>query len=308
MDISIIVPVYNVQEYLTNCIDSLLNQNFKGEYEIICVNDGSTDDSLQLLKSFGATSSRVVIIDQQNRGLSGARNTGLKISKGKYIMFLDSDDYLKHKNVLSIMYKEIEENALDFLIADFEYDYEDKSNNYRIQRTKLIKNKIMNGKDFYELGIRKESIMSVVWNKIYRRDFLISNKLQFLEGVLYEDMEFTPRAYFLASKVKYIDEVIIMYRQREGSIMSNKKPKKINDYFIIADSLNNFNKKFNSKVLLNSELYMYVSVLRKLKYITDNEEIEIIKTKFKERYVLSKFLKSNKIKYKLFGILNFSKL
>lgn len=308
MDISIIVPVYNVEKYLNCCIDSLLNQNFKGEYEIICVNDGSTDGSLQILQSYKEISKKVVIIDQKNKGLSGARNTGLKKAKGKYVMFLDSDDYLKHSEVLSLMYNEIEKNDLDFVIADFEYDYEDKKKNYRKQRDGSIKNKIMNGKDFYDLGIKTKSIMSVVWNKLYKRKFLIENNLYFVEGIIYEDMEFTPKVYYLADKVKYIDEVIIMYRQREGSIMNNNNINKLNDYFVIADSLREFNKKFNSKTLLNSELYIYVTVIRKLKYIEDKKTKDMYKLKLKERSVVSKLMMSNKLKYKLFGIMHFLKL
>lgn len=308
INISIIVPVYNVAKYLNCCIDSLINQNFKGTYEIICVNDGSTDSSLQILKSYKAISEKIVIVDQNNKGLSSARNTGLKKSRGKYVMFLDSDDYFKHSNVLSIMHNEMENNGLDFVVADFEYDYYDKKKNYRIHRDDSLKNRVMNGRDFYDLGIKKKSIMSVVWNKLYRREFLITNNLKFMEGILYEDMEFTPRVYYLAEKVKYLDELIIMYRQREGSIMSNKNLDRLNDYFVIADRLNKFNQNYNSNTLLNSELYIYVMLVKNLKNIHNKEERVVYKLKLKEKSVFLKFLKSNRMKYKIFGIMNLFKL
>lgn len=303
MDISIVVPVYNVEAYLKECLNSLLNQDFNGEYEIVCVNDGSTDNSLNILQEYEQANNKIVLIDQKNKGLSGARNTGFKNAKGKYIMFLDSDDYLKNNKVLLELYNQVEKYDLDFVVADFEYDYEDKSKNYRIQRTDKIKNKVMNGREFFDLGIETKSIMSVVWNKLYRRDFLEKNNLHFYEGIIYEDMEFTPRAYYLASRVKYLDEVVVMYRQREGSIMSGVNIKKLDNYLVVAESLNEFNEKFNSDTLNDYELYMYVSLIRKLKHLEDKTEVIKFKNKLKKRNIVSKFMKSNKFKYKVFGLL-----
>lgn len=303
MDISIIVPVYNVEAYLKECLNSLLNQDFNGEYEIICVNDGSTDNSIEILKEYEKTDDKIVLVDQKNKGLSGARNTGFKNAKGKYIMFLDSDDYLKHNKVISLLYEEVEKNSLDFVVADFEYDYEDKSKNYRIQRSESIKNKVINGREFFDLGIKTKSIMSVVWNKLYRRDFLEKNNLWFYEGIIYEDMEFTPRVYYLSSRIKYIDEVIVKYRQREGSIMSSVNIKRLDNYLVVAESLNKFNENYNSQTLYNFELYMYVTLIRKLKYLEDKTEVSKFKNKLEERNVVYKFLKSNKLKYKGFGLL-----
>lgn len=309
MDISVVVPVYNVERYLKKCLDSILDQEFEGRIEVICVNDGSTDNSLQILEEYSKSSSKIVLINQENKGLSAARNTGLKNSKGKYIMFIDSDDYLKNNKVLTLLYNEIVTNDLDFVIADFEFDYEDKEKNYRIQRSEEIKNKIMAGRDFYDLGIKSKSIMSVVGNKLYKTEFLVENNLSFYEGIIYEDMEFTPKAYYLASKVKYIDEVIYMYRQREDSITtSNVNAKKLNSYLIVADSLNQFNKEYNSKILYQSELYMYVELIRKLKYLDDKTEVAKIKSGLANRKIVDKFIKSSELKYKLFGVLYYLRL
>ncbi|MBU5485766.1 glycosyltransferase [Clostridium sp. MSJ-11] len=308
MEISIIVPVYNVEKYLKECIDSLLDQDFKGQYEIVCVNDGSTDNSLEILKEYENINDKIVLVNQKNKGLSGARNAGFKNSKGKYVMFLDSDDYLKNNKVLSLIYDEIEKNNLDFVIADFEYDYEDKTKNYRKKRSESIKNKVMNGIEFYDLGIKTKSIMSVVWNKLYRKDFLEQKNLHFYEGIIYEDMEFTPRAYYLAKRIKYIDEVIVMYRQREGSIMSDINIKKLDNYLLVAESLSQFNKDYNSKVLHNSELYMYVTLIKKLKYLKDKNEFNTLNSEIKEKRVVYKFMKSNKLKYKVFGLLYLANL
>ncbi len=302
MEISIIVPVFNVEKYLSCCLDSLINQNFKKKYEIICINDGSTDSSLDILKRY-QNYEKVSIIDQKNKGLSSARNTGIKYAKGKYIMFIDSDDYLKNENVLSLMYNEAEKNELDITIANFEYDFEDKRKNYTKERHSCIKNKVMSGKKFYDLAIKKKSIMSVVWNKLYKREFLLKNNLFFLEGVLYEDMEFTPKAFYLAEKVKYIDEVIYMYRQREGSITSNKNINRLDDYFIIGESLSKFNQKYNSKSILQAELYLYVTLIRKLRYVKEKKIKKQYWSIIKKKGIPLKFLKSNNVKYKIFGCL-----
>ena len=218
-------------------------------------------------------------------------------------MFLDSDDYLKNKKVLCLLYEEVEKNNLDFVIADFEYDYEDKSKNYRIQRIDKIKNKVMNGREFYDLGIKTKSIMSIVVNKLYKRDFLIENNIWFLENVIYEDMEFTPKVYYLADKVKYIDEVIYAYRQREGSITSNININNLDSYLIVAESLNQFNKNYKSNVLHNSELYMYVNLIKKLKFLENKNQINELKQELKKRNIVNKLMKSNKFKYKVFGFL-----
>lgn len=307
--VSVIVPVYNVELYLKECIDSLLNQDFKGKYEVICVNDGSTDNSLEILKEYEVKSDKIVLIDQKNKGLSGARNTGFKNAKGKYIMFLDSDDYFKHNKVLSLLYNEIEKDNLDFVVADFEYSYEDKNKNYKIKRNPGIKNQVMTGKDFYDLGIKTKSIMSVVWNKLYKKEFLEKNNLYFYEGIIYEDMEFTPRAYYKAEKVKYIDETIIMYRQREGSIMSSGvNPNRLGDYLVIANSLNAFNQNYNSRTIHNSELYVYVSLLRKLRHVEDKKQVQGFRIKVKDAGLFRKCMKSNRLKYKMFGMLYLLKL
>lgn len=302
MDISIIVPVYNVEKYLKDCLDSLLEQDFIGEYEIICINDGSIDNSLQILKEYEKTKKNIVVIDKINEGLSEARNTGMINAKGEYLMFLDSDDYLSNDKVLSLLFEEVKKGSLDFVVADFEYDYEDKVKNHRQYRVEKIKNMVMTGRQLYDIGIRTTSITSVVWNKLYKREFLYKNNLYFYKGIIHEDMEFTPKVYYLASRVKYIDEVIVMYRQRDGSIMSKVNNDKLDDYLLIADSVCQFNKSYNSDTLNNVELYMYVSLIRKFKFIDDGEVLKL-KNIIKEKNIMSKFFKSSRLKYKVFGLL-----
>lgn len=308
MEISIIVPVYNVEKYLNQCLDSIVSQEFSYNFEVICVNDGSTDGSKLILEKYTKKYSNVKLVEQKNCGLSAARNTGFRNSIGKYIMFIDSDDYLENNNVISMLYNEVTENNLDFIIADFEYDYEDKNKNYRIDRETTIKNCIMEGRELFDKGIKSNSIMSIVWNKLYSREFLDKNNLYFYEGILYEDMEFTPKAYYLAERVKYIDEKIIMYRQREGSIMSTINEKRVVDFIKVADSLQQFNRKYQSETIRNFELYQYVSVIRKINKMNDREEIDKLNKMLRERKVINKFNKSKDLKYRIYGVLYYLRL
>lgn len=304
MNISIVVPVYNVESYLEKCIHSVLEQNFNGTYEVICVNDGSTDQSKEILNNYEQYE-EIIVINQVNKGLSNARNTGLMQARGDYVMFLDSDDFLKHNQVLEKLYSEVKEHSLDFVIADFEYNFEDSTKNYKIHRNSIIKNRIMTGRELYDLGVKKKSIMSIVWNKLYSREFLLKNNLFFLEGILYEDMEFTPRVFYLANRVKLIDDVIIMYTQRAGSIMSNKTNINLDDYYKIADSISLFNESYKSKVLLNCEVYIYILITKKLKNIDDREFRINYRRELIKRGIFKKLIRSSKVKYKLFGIVLF---
>ena len=256
MKISIVLPVYNVENYLKRCLDSIMNQDIGVSYEVICINDGSTDNSKDILDLYQTKYSNIRVINQENKGLSYSRNKGILECNGKYIIFIDSDDYLLDMDCIQTMYNECELNNLDFIFADFKYTFDDNTKDFDIKRDSNFVNKIMSGKEFYDIGIKTKSIMSVVWNKLYRKDFIIKNNLFFIEGIYYEDMDFTPKAFFLAERVKHLDKVIYAYVQRDGSIMNSKQRKiRINDYLEILHSLYNFNTIYNDK---NIKLFMII--------------------------------------------------
>ncbi|MEG1518863.1 MAG: glycosyltransferase [Cetobacterium sp.] len=216
--LSIIIPVYNVQEYIEECLESALNQNVEN-YEIICVNDGSTDDSLKILQRYSETHKKIKVIDQKNKGLSGARNTGFNSSTGKFIMFLDSDDYLK-ENSLKELIRKISEENLEILAYNYINYY--KVNNQKIEDRKISVDKFMTGIEYYkEMSVDKSCPMS--WLNIYKREFLEKNDLYFLEGIVHEDVEFMVRLLPKVEKMKYMNEAIYYYRRREGSIMTEDK-------------------------------------------------------------------------------------
>lgn len=218
LELSIIVPAYNVEEYIEECIDSILKQSFK-HYEIIVINDGSTDNTLNKLEKY-RENPKMKVITTLNNGLSFARNLGMKLAKGNYIMFLDSDDFLSEET-LNTLVKEIKKDKLDILAYNFIKDYAGK----KIEIKREIKEKkIITGQCYLKLNLEKNQSFPMAWLNIYNRSFLIRNNLFFMEKILYEDTEFNIRLLFKVKRMKYLDLNVVNYRQRKGSI-TNSAPK-----------------------------------------------------------------------------------
>ncbi len=236
MKLSIVVPVFNMEAYIAHCLDSLLNQDLsRDEYEIIIVNDGSTDGSKKIAEDYRTRYNNINIINRENGGLSAARNTGLNHATGEYIWFVDSDDWIE-KNCLKGIIKLMCNNSLDALCVGVKFYHNQSHIDYSVSPTRN-ENQIMSGSDF----IIKVNAIPAAWAAVYRSEFLLKNRLCFYEGILHEDEEFTPRAYFLTKRIMYSHCHIYYYRQREGSIMkSDRDAKRAIDYLKIADSLYDF--------------------------------------------------------------------
>lgn len=239
--LSIIVPVYNVEDWLPRCLISLLKQDIKNcHYEVIIVNDGSTDKSKSIAETFAALHNNVHLFNKPNGGLSDARNYGLSKANGKYIWFVDSDDWIE-ENVLGQLIETAINNNLDVLCFGLKLRYEDgSSKEYPIaDRSKGI---VSTGVSF----IQNVDMPPAAWCAIYKKEFLFNNNLFFMTGILHEDQEFTPRAYLLSSRICYFPQHIYNYFQRDGSIMkSDNSKRKTIDLIKIADSLYNFLNKQN---------------------------------------------------------------
>jgi len=238
MLLSIVVPVYNVEEYLEICIDSLLVQDLKiEEYEIIAVNDGSTDTSLEVLEALRKKHKNIRIISQENQGLSGARNTGLENARGLYVLFVDSDDTLLPNTIKSLI-NLAEKNKLDIL----EFGAAGVLNNGDTvyEATSSSNNAVLSGPEY----IKNISYISSACNKLYNLNYLNTNKLRFLERVYIEDIEFNTRAIFLCKKIMAIDTIIAHFLQRPGSITRSKSfeknKKMIYDIYTVLNVINDF--------------------------------------------------------------------
>ena len=192
--VSVIIPIYNVQNYLPLCIESIIYQTLK-EIEIICVNDGSTDDSLLIILKYSKKDNRIMIINQRNRGLSEARNTGVKYSNGEYIYYIDSDDYLE-KNALFELYEYSKKNNLDviyFQSSSFKIEKnigKKKKENLNINFV-INKKNIMKGK-YLDVNLRTaKKYGPVVWLSFLKKKFCDKIGLSFYPGILHEDVLYT---------------------------------------------------------------------------------------------------------------------
>lgn len=217
--ISVIIPVYNVEKYLKECLDSVVNQTLK-DLEIICIDDGSTDGSSDILKEYSIKDERFVVINQENQGLSVARNNGLNIATGDYVAFLDSDDYLLNNDYYEKLYNACEKYNADIAVASIIRGNEKKSKYiFKVDKEEVAA-------DYYnKLVICDVPDSNYVWNKLYRRDKLIKTGIKFLPGVLYEDMYFTHKILFYIGKIVSVPDVCIFYRKRLGSIIRIKSAK-----------------------------------------------------------------------------------
>ncbi len=213
--ISIIIPVYNVEKYLSHCLDSVLAQTFS-DFEVICINDGSTDNSLQILQKYLKKDDRIQIINQPNRGLSCARNAGLSIAEGKFISFIDSDDFVAPE-FLEILYKTQQQTGSDIVGCDFE-KIKDNKNHFNKQNKQLTTSIYKNALD--TLFDRKNFIHFNVWNKLYKRDVI--RNISFVPGLFYEDWVFNCCVFPSINSFTWITEKLYGYRLSNESIMRSQ--------------------------------------------------------------------------------------
>lgn len=249
MKFSVVVPVYNVEQYLEQCLDSLHVQSYD-DYEVVCVNDGSTDRSREMLTEWEARMPQMQVIDRENGGLSAARNTGLKEATGDYVVFVDSDDWVE-PNMLSTLAKYIAgEDMICFACR--------RTNNEAMDS---LSEETLTGWDYYNHHALEARVVPFVcvWQRCYRRQFLLENSLLFKEGILHEDNEFTPRACYKAKSVKVIPDVLYNYRVRQGSIMTTRGLKSKESLIVIGNELSDLfaNEKIDNTVIFRAITQYY---------------------------------------------------
>ncbi len=212
--LSIIIPIYNVEQYLAQCLDSVFTQNLDG-IEVICINDGSTDGSKLILKNYKEKFPSLIVIEQKNGGLAKARNIGFKIATGEYIYFLDSDDYL-FQGTIQIILEFAISNKLDVGLFNAVND-----NKKQYYTTNQNISGILTGIQFFEYFYKINEFFppSVQWLYIYRKDFLDSNNIHFPEGNLQEDEPYTIKAFYFAQRAATLNISLVFHRVfRLGSI------------------------------------------------------------------------------------------
>lgn len=234
--LSIIVPVYNVEQWLHRCLESLFVQDMsEDDFEVLIINDGSTDNSLLIADKFASLHSNIRVISRENGGLSAARNTGLMHARGKYVWFVDSDDFIEPNSIKHPL-EYAEKYQLDVMCFYFQLAHENGGTEqfgYKPRHSGTV----LSGPDF----VSYTGFVMSPWAAIYRRDYLNENGLRYMEGILHEDEEFSPRAQFLAKRIAHLPDVVYNYFQRSGSIMkSARSALRVKSFLAISDSLNEF--------------------------------------------------------------------
>lgn len=237
--ISIIVPVYNVEKYLEECIDSILNQTYKN-LEIILVDDGSTDKSGIICEDYAKIDSRIKVIHKKNGGLSDARNVGIDKALGEFIIFVDSDDYID-KDMCQILINYVCEYNVDIVSCNFKKVFD---NNIEEDNITYFKEKI---KILTKEEVLKEYFVTLApeifatWNKLYNRNIFFSEKkIRFPLNRLHEDIATTYKLYNESKKIILLNKILYCYRQRSNSIMKNISYKNIKDLIITMKEYVNF--------------------------------------------------------------------
>ena len=252
---SFIVPVYNTEKYLKKCLDSLVNQTYK-DFEIIVVNDGSTDKSSNIISKYQKKYKNIIVIDKENEGLSMARNRGVQKSSGKYIIFIDSDDYVSNKLLEEVDKKIDDSDILRFQIATEDEEYT-KINEYHEEGFES-----MCGYDAFKY-LSSYHFVEPAWCYVIRRDYYIENKFSFKRGVYHEDFGLIPYVIYKARKVKSVGFIGYYYIQRNGSIMNNndykKTVKKAFDMLEQYKTMRLFAKNINRKNNLDDYFLSYIS-------------------------------------------------
>ena len=250
--VSVIVPVYNVDKYLSECLDSILSQSLM-DIEVICINDGSTDGSLEILKDYQSRDSRVRIFSQENRGLASARNVGLDNSSGEYVTFIDSDDYFV-KDALKTVYDVACEKQADFTLFKL-LNFDDKSgetspiNYFDMPFLRKFEGDAF---DHEDVGERLFNISVTAPGKLFKREFI--SELRFPENLLFEDTPFVLEAIFMADRMCFLDEYLYMRRIHKDSITQSNFSR-FSDCIVIFNMMADITKRYGEYDLYKEKLF-----------------------------------------------------
>ena len=249
LKLSIIVPIYKVEQYLRKCVDSLLNQDLPREaYEIILVDDGSPDNCPAICEEYARAHDNVKVVHRENGGLSAARNSGIEVALGQYVQFVDSDDYLE-PNVLKTLVEKMDADHLDVL----RFNYQNVNERYEVFEPNKISKPFVDYSDEACDGLtflnERLGYGCYAWQFMLRRELL--ENCVFKEGIYFEDMEWTPRMLLKAAKVTSSDLMVYNYLMRQGSITQSvdekKKRKVLDDRLSLIGSMKEQSEKVNDK-------------------------------------------------------------
>lgn len=299
MILSIIIPMYKVEEYVERCILSTQNQDIGiNDYEVIVVNDGSPDDSLEIAEKIAEHYTNIKVVSRPNGGLSAARNTGIEKSSGEYLFFLDSDDWIEN-NCLGGIVKKLETERPDVLCINI-----CNTNGVDKWGTSSFKNcQPKTGPEALSLGLNPMAQLSIV-----SRSFLDKYQFRFCEGIYHEDSELTPRIHYTAAKVSFLNGLIYNYYVNDQSIMRKPNPKKSHDLIsVVCPHLSQFCEekvKSEDKYMFHNMISMYLNNSLNFILKSDREQQkEFERCMFGKKELFFHCKKSTVPKYKIEGFL-----
>ena len=237
--VSVIIPVYNIEKYLRQCLDSIINQTLK-DIEIICVDDGSTDSSLAILQEYKEKDNRIKVLQQQNQYAGVARNNGLKIAKGKYLSFLDSDDFFE-LNMLEEMYNQAEKDNSDIVMCIF-YDFDTKTQQKRLKNKRNFKTPFLPSK--MNTVLFEMSSLNA-WTKLFKHSLFIDYNLHFENTKCCNDMTCVCTAMALAKRISIINKPFVYYRINQDKSLTTDRNKSIDSFLIAVQKLEDNLKYYN---------------------------------------------------------------
>lgn len=262
--ISVIIPVYNAEKYIKKCVESVMKQTYY-DIEIILVNDGSTDGSENICKEMLQKDKRIRIFHQENLGVSVARNRGIEESQGEYLIFADSDDYLK-ENMIEVLYRNIQMQNADYVICD----YITVRENQFIESEKIVPYKNYNGAEIKEVianMIGGGKLFSSVWRGLYKTDVIKDNCIQFKEMKFAEDMIFNLEYLFNCNRVSVIKDKLYYYVENSTSALNRTKtniremqkiPIELHKLLGQYDKVKEYNKEYCQEIILMIERIFYI--------------------------------------------------
>ena len=295
LELSIIIPVYNVEEYLEECLNSVLEIR-DINYEVLVINDGSPDNSQKIIDEYCKKDSRVKSFIKENGGISSARNYGLERAQGEYIWFVDSDDFI-NTNEFQKFFIEVQKEEFDIFIGNYYFLKEDR----KAKAEELFSNKtILSGKEVLKKKGQEIMARSYVWKNLYNRKFLEENNLIFDEKIIIEDQLFSVLSFLKSIKIKYIDNYIYYYRiGRVGSITTSPKEKLVkNSQYRICKTILNYKKEINDLYYVKRKMFSnYTDYVYYFKKRDKELEEKLWKVKgmyivkFRKKYQMWKFFR-----------------
>lgn len=276
--LSIIIPVYNIEKYIIECLESIDIYN-ESVVEVIIVNDGSTDSSEKAVLEYICDKAVFKYIYQTNKGLSGARNTGIKASKGEYLLFLDGDDKLSKNAIKNLIESKILSTPTEIIISRYE-EFSD-IDNQTTEGPDLEFFPYDKPFDFYDTFVNKGKNWISAWSCIVNRNFILNNNLFFKEGILHEDELWVLQIFAKAKKLKFNNNLIYQYRtNRKGSIMENITSKHLLDKLNICNEAHSIITPDNRHIINLRIKSLMLSVILSLIYIDNGQAIKEIEVKF----------------------------